>query len=151
MATDSHWNNLPQPLQLEIFTFLSVKHLTKLHSLNKATSQQLDESEYYWKELAVNYARKIDPDLINQIKTLPTDQSSSPQEKFSKHFKSLIKAKMVKIEILRNKREELQLRNQMEILRSRMLKSSKLESTNVVVKETENDNFNKEIEKLQFD
>ena len=157
-----NWLDLPQVVQLEIFTFLSVKHFGKILSLSKSIHQQVDESDYFWQQLCINYARVLpgNQSLIEKTKALQHDQTEiSKHEKYSKHFGLLIKTKEVQIKMLETKKIMEKRGKQLEALR-RMRQSLVMklanddqtnnEENNETKKENELD-LDKELEKLKFD
>ncbi|EFC36707.1 predicted protein [Naegleria gruberi] len=153
---ESSWHDLPQVVQLEIFTFLSIKHLGKVLSLSKTIQQQLDESEYFWQKLSVNYARVLDdPNIMEQTKALANDQTEKNlHEKYSNHFELLMKAKDKKKVELQTKVMVEKRRKKLELLRSSLMSALLTRASGSEKKEEkkeENFDLEKEIEKLQFD
>src|SRR3989338_1287943 len=53
-------NDLPQEIRIEIFTFLSLKHLGTTLSINKSIKQQIEQSANFWQQLANNYSKLLD-------------------------------------------------------------------------------------------
>ncbi|EFC48250.1 Hypothetical protein NAEGRDRAFT_63477 [Naegleria gruberi] len=56
------FENLPPEIQMEIFSFLSLKHLGSIQLLNKKISQQIIDSKQFWIALLHNYSRIVKPD-----------------------------------------------------------------------------------------
>ena len=51
--------SLPTEILIEIFTFLSVKHLGSILSIDKSTHDQLINSEIFWRNLLEGYSKLI--------------------------------------------------------------------------------------------
>ena len=68
--------DLPQEIGIEIFTFLSLKHLGTTLSINKAIKKQIEQSANFWQQLSTNYSK-----LLGRSKELLIDQQSFDEEK----------------------------------------------------------------------
>ena len=72
-------NDLPQEIRIEIFTFLSLKHLGTTLSINKSIKQQIEQSANFWQQLANNYSKLFNLEAQNNL--LIIDQQSFDEEK----------------------------------------------------------------------
>ena len=97
--------SLPAEIQIEIFSFLSLKHLATILSLNKSIHHLADSNTSFWHVVLRNYSKLIHPKsntLEQQINQALSDQnvSSLNIEKYSTLLQEMIKTKKRNVEAL---------------------------------------------------